>query len=280
MSASLFKSLQELQVDAQIELWTVDNSAKNGAIYRFHGQDQTGTDSAIEFDGQTYEAAPIEVTGIKQTSNGNPNPKLTIAKRLAVNLGLLVDPNLLLDATCTRVKTLAQYLPQGSSPDPTAVYPSVSFHIERLEVVTDQTVVYVLSDPTALPDVKLPGQTVHTNLCAACYRGPSCQYAGPPVTSRSGALFGPTVDRGTWDPATAYAQSDRVDILNPEGTPFAWVALQAVPAGIRPASLGADLYWELDSCASTISACKLRFDEQTEGLNFDNFPGASRVPSS
>lgn len=281
MSEQVFRAAQELDVDAPIELWTVDNSAKNGAVYRFHSQNKSGTDSSITFDGQVYEAAPVEVKGLKQSSNGPPRPTLSMAKALAVNLGLLVDPDLLLGAVATRVKTFAQHLPTGSDPDPTATFPTVVVYFEQLESVTDSGVTYLLSDPSALPSALFPRQNINANLCSACYRGGTCQYAGVPLTDKDGNLFTGTTDEGTWDFQTAYAQDDYISIVNQDGVPFVWVALIAVPAGVRPGSLGSDLYWSLDSCNKLLddTGCKLRFTA-AEGYPFDAFPGASLVPTS
>lgn len=279
MSATLFSDLQQLEVDAPVSLWIVDNSVNGGLIYYFHSSNANGIDTDLVFDGVTYAATPITVTGVEQTGQGKPKPKMSIGTLGAVGLGLLADFDLLLGASVTRIKTLAKYLDDGASPDTTAVWPTVKYFVEHLESVTDTVAVYRLADPTELPSVKIPRQVVLTNLCSACYRGETCQYAGNPVTDGNGAAFvGPFVDRGTWSSAASdYVAKDYVSINNPDGTPFVFVALQAVPTGLRPGSTGADAYWSLDSCLKRIADCELRFNAQTEGLNLDAFPGVARI---
>lgn len=281
MSATLFSDLQELEVDAPVALWTVDNAINGGVTYRFHSSNQNGVDTDIVFDGVTYTATPISVSGVEMTGQGKPKPKLSIGTLGAVGLGLLEDFDLLLGASCTRIKTLAKYLDNGSNPDTTAVWPTVKFFVEHLESVTDTVAIYRLADPTELPNVKIPRQVVLTNLCSACYRGETCQYAGDPVRDGTNASFGagPFTDRGTWSAATSnYVADDFVSINNPDGTPFVWVALQAVPTGLRPGSTGSASYWSLDTCFKKVTDCELRFNAATVGLPFDAFPGAARVP--
>lgn len=285
MSADLFTSLQELEVDAIVELWTVDNTVNGGTTYYFHSSNKNGLDTTITFDGVDYVATPINITGVEMSGAGKPRPKMAIGTLGAVGLGLLADFDLLLGATVTRTKTLAKYLDDGSEADTTAVWPTSVFFVEHLESVDDTVAVYRLADPTELPQVKIPRQVVLTNLCSACYRGETCQYAGDPVTDDTNATFGagPFTDRGTWNATTAdYVADDFVSINNPDGTPFVFVVpsvfVGSVAVGLRPGSSGSDLAWKLDTCFKKVADCELRFNSQTVGLNFDAFPGSARIP--
>lgn len=278
-AADLFEDLQSLSVDAPISLWTVDNSINGGSIYRFHSANQTGLSSDILFNGITYTAAPVMVRGVEETSSGKPRPTMIVGTQAAIELGLLTDPSGLLGAKATRIKTLAKYLDDGASPDPTSVYPSVSYFVEQLSEFTDTLATYRLADPTELPGVKLPRQRMLANLCSTCYRGETCQYTGDPVTDTSGVSFGagPFTDRGTWSDATAdYVADDYVTINSPDGSPMVWVALQSVPTGTRPGSSGSSAYWSLDVCFKRVADCELHFDA-ADGLPFDAFPGLARL---
>ncbi len=279
-TSDLFEDLQELEVDAMVELWTIDNSANGGATYRFHSSRKTGVSSDIDFNSITYSAAPIEVSDIEETSTGKPRSLMTIGTQAALELGLLTDPNLLLGATATRIKTLAQYLDDGDTPDPTSIYPTVSLVVEQLEDFTDTLAKFRLVDPSEVPGEKLPRQRMMSNLCSACYRGETCQYAGDPVRDATNTSFGagPFTDRGAWSSSTSdYVADDFVSVTNPDGAPSVWVALQAVPAGTIPGAAGSAAYWSLDTCFKKIEDCELRFDADTVGLNFDAFPGLAKI---
>jgi lambda family phage minor tail protein L len=279
-SADLFEDYQGLSVDAEVSLWTIDNTINGGTIYYFHSQEITGTSTDLTFDGQAYTAAPVLVKGVELNGNTSPRPKLSISTLAAVQLGLLEDPSLLLDAKCTRIRTLAKYLDGEPGADVTSIQDTIVFFVEHLESSTNEITIYKLAEPTELPDTNVPRQIVTTNLCQAQYRGETCQYAGDPLTNSAGIAFtGTFVDRSTWSATTSdYVAEDFVTLTSPDGTPFVFVALQSVPVAVRPGSSGAALYWSLDICRRTIAACKTRFPTHASiGLNFDAFPGSAKL---
>lgn len=285
MSAALFEDLQQMEVDAPIELWQVDNTANGGITYYFHSANTNGVTSDLDHDSITYSATALTVTGLGMTSQSKQKPKMAIGTAVAVVLNLLVDTDLLLGAKVTRIKTLAKYLDAGATPDATAIEPTVIFYVEQLESADESVVTYRLADPSDLPQVMLPRQIVTANLCTTCYRGETCQYAGDPVTDEDNSSFGvgPFTDRGTWNAATAdYVADDYVSINSPDGNPVVFVVPSAfvgsVTAGLRPLSTGSDLAWQMDVCHKKTDDCELRFNAQTVGLPFDAFPGVARLP--
>lgn len=285
-ASDLFRHLQQLEADADISLWTIDNSANGGTVYYFHSSNKNGIDTDLVHNSITYAATAIDISGIEQNGQTKPRPRMTLATLAAVQLGLLSDPDLLLGASCTRIKTRAKYLDAGSNPDPTAIEPTAKFFVQRLEKVVSKTsTTYQLSEPSDLPQTNVPRRRINANLCGVAYRGDVCQYAGDPKTDASGATFGagPWTDRGTWAAATSnYVADDYATINSPDGVPFVWVVPAAlvgsVPAGTRPGSTGSTSYWVLDVCLKRIADCGLRFDAAGAGLNFGGFPGAAQVP--
>jgi len=240
----IYADVQRLDIGELVDLYEIDLTALGGEHLRFHGYMQVGP---ITFGGQEYQAWPIQVEGLEQTSEGpQPNPTLTVS-----NIGSDVNGDAvpgLVSALCiqfqdmvgapvTMRRTLGRYLdavnyPDGNpDADSTQQSPPQRWEIESRLSEDDSVVAFELSNVLDAEGVQIPDLTVQTSICPwvrkGLYRGPYCGYTGA-------AMFD-LDDNPTTDPAK-------------------------------------------DRCPGRLSSCRLRaagFPDQV--VNFSGCPAAARI---
>lgn len=278
----LASDVQLLEVDAVVQLFTLDGTAKGGDVYRFH-REQAKTGSNLTGDlawgGITYNPRPIRIEGLDIKADGTKaRPKLRIANVEALVSGLIIGFDDLIGWKLTRKRTLAKYLDDGATPDTTQRFADDVYYIVQKESEDPRgEVVFVLGDPSDLPGISIPLRKFSAIYCGAEYRGEVCQYAGDPVAELDGTpITGPFVDRGIWDKTVAnYVAKNVVTLLSPDGVPHVFCARGAVPTGTHPSN---STYWAADRCTKKLPRCELTFGDDAE-LPFDAFLALQRIPS-
>lgn len=275
--------VQKLEVDAMIELFTLDVSPLGGSVFRFHNmqaKDPAGTNISltgdITFNSQTYAARPIKVEGIEYTGQGQkPRPRIRIANLEALVSGLVLDYDDLIGAIVTRTRTLRKFLDGQPGADPTAIFPTDTFYITQKEVEDHTVIVFSMADPTELQGVTLPNRKFIASACREQYRGEVCQYAGDPIYELDGTpITGPFNDCGTWNPAASYNAGDKVTQLAPDGVPHVFVA-RSFNVNVPVTN---NTYWKADRCSKTLARCKLTFGAAAS-LPYGGYPAINQLPS-
>lgn len=131
--------------------------------------------SDIQFNGNTYIAFPIEVTGIEFNADGALNrPELIIANISSTFLDEVgIDYNDVVGGKVTIRTTLSQYLGAGSDVE----FPKKKYTIDRMSSRTNTAVTYELAAPFDMTGVKIPNRQLLGKYCAWAYRGPGCPWS-------------------------------------------------------------------------------------------------------
>lgn len=170
--------------DTIVELFELDLSDITGEsldVYYFT-KDIFPDGRKLQWQGNTYEPFPIEITGFETTTKGSiPQPELTAANvlgTLASAVGAFDD---LVGAKVTRRRTLGKYLDNGTSPNASEEFPPDIYYIERKTSESNLSITWQLASKIDLEGLQLPRRVVTQNYCVWKYRGSECGYTGPPV---------------------------------------------------------------------------------------------------
>lgn len=175
--------VQQLTPGPILEFWELNATSIGGGIVRFQGQQE----GKIWWQGQEYDAWPIHGEGFERTSDQQPTPKLLVGnvdRSITILCQALDD---LVGATLTRRRTFAKYLDavnfsEGNpTADPTKEFAPELWFIERKSAESFEAVEFELSSALDFNGVKLPRRQIIANQCPFAYRGPLCNYTGPPV---------------------------------------------------------------------------------------------------
>ena len=182
--------IQALAGEALIELFVVDATPLGGVVSRFHA----GTNQlkgSVVWQGQTYPAMPIEVTGFELTGKGTlPRPTLRV-QNVDGLIGALVDTyDDLIGAVVTRKRTFVKYLdavnfPGGVNPtaDAAAAFPDDVYSVNRKSSHTKHQIEFELASSFDIQGVKLPRRHIIQHTCLWGYRSAECSYVGGPVAT-------------------------------------------------------------------------------------------------
>lgn len=209
--ASLTSALQEIAPGAVIELFQLElNAAQHGVnqTYYFHaGVNEVLTD--IIWNGQAYQALPIQAEGFEYNGNGQlPRPKLRASNLLGtITTILALLPEGLEGAKVTRIRTLRRFLdeenfapsdaflledgsyllyedgtriflePTNATADPYAEWPREIYFVDRKSAETRDVVEFELASVFDLAGVRAPKRQCVTR-CQWVYRSAECSYTG------------------------------------------------------------------------------------------------------
>lgn len=175
--------VQQLAPGPILEFWELNATSIGGGIVRFQGQQ----DGKVWWQGQDYDAWPVQGEGFERTSDQQPTPKFRVGnvdRSITILCQALDD---LVGATLTRRRTFAKYLDavnfsEGNpTADPTKEFAPELWFIERKSAESFEAVEFELSSALDFNGVKLPRRQIIANQCPFVYRGPLCNYTGPPV---------------------------------------------------------------------------------------------------
>lgn len=179
--------LGKLQRPARIELFKIDATELGGSIVYLHNGTNNNHNGPLVWQGQAYQAFPIEGSGWdKSTTGPMPRPLLKVSNAFGLVGGLVREFRGLRGAKVIRKQVLATYLDEvnfeGGNPyaDPNAGWPDELWKIDRRAPSDHRVVTFELASPMDVADVMLPRRQV-LDICTVEYRGPECGYTGGPV---------------------------------------------------------------------------------------------------
>ena len=173
-SAAVSPELQSLEPSAIIELFkfsfdknvntfTTEQIANGDDVYYYHaGTNEIKTD--IVFNGQSYTALPVKVTGFNKTTRGTlPRPKFEIANTDSAISALIILYNPI-HAELLRIKTCKKFLDavnftsgSNSTADPTAIFEADDrWYVDRVVNENPNTVVLELTGKIDMTNLRLP----------------------------------------------------------------------------------------------------------------------------
>lgn len=226
-----------------VVMYELDLTARGGTIQRFtpmvNNPGGGGSMTPLMFDGNAYQPIPIIAKGFEKSAKGQlARPTLSIGNVTNIGTQLLRDFDGLRGVPLTRIRTLAQYLDGGATPDPGQVLPREEYIIARKTQHNRLLVEFELRAAIDIEGVVIP-KRVLLRQCSARYRVWN-ETLGDFVVSES-------------DMACPYAGDDFWDSTD----------LPTADPG-------------LDRCSKSIRGCQARFGERAV-LPFMGFPGAARA---
>jgi len=255
-----FEELQKLAPTAIIDLFEVrlaegingdGNFFNNGTgqspnrviTLRYHA----GTNQLVNniiFDGETYSAVPVEMTGLETSGKGIiARPTLKVANANGAISSLIVDQNIIpLKAQIVRIRTFKKFLDASNfsggnaTADPAAKTEEI-WYIDRVAEENLEFVEFELTAKLDLTNLELPRRQV-TEFCPWKYRGDECGYV-----------------------AKRYFQVDDIEISK------ALMQSLATTNGLT-FDRAVDKF---DVCGKRITSCRLRFPKN-EGKNGEGLP--------
>jgi hypothetical protein len=195
--SEMFQELLSSNPYAIIELFELHLDATlhgSSEIIRFHaGVNQTSTSGDVYWQGNPYQALPIEVEGFEYMGNGQlPRPKVRVSNLLgsisALLLGVneITPGNDLTGAKFIRIRTLSRFLDPvnfegGINPygiPANEEMPREIYYIDRKSLENREIVEFELAAIFDLAGVRAPKRQVIANICQWKYRSAECGYTG------------------------------------------------------------------------------------------------------
>ena len=182
---AIASEIQKLAPSSVIELFVLDLALFGQGPVRFHA----GTNALqqrVVWQGNAYEAFPIEVEGFEFNGNGQvPRPRLRVANVTGTITALVLTYQDLIGAKITRKRTLAKYLDAQNFPgalnataDPSGEFADDIYYVDRKSRETRDVVEFELAASFDLEGVSLPRRQIVQNVCPWRYRASECSYTG------------------------------------------------------------------------------------------------------
>jgi lambda family phage minor tail protein L len=248
-----FEELQKLEPSAVIDLFEIRLTKRINNVketLRYHAGTNELT-APIEFNGNTYVAAPVEVSGFESSAKGTiARPTLKVANANGAISSLIVQQNYNpLKAEVVRIRTFKKFLDAANfsggnaTADPDAKTEEI-WYIDRVSSENLQFVEFELTAKLDMANLELPRRKV-TEFCPWKYRGKRCTYDG-----------------------NRYYRVDDVEISKEEMEGLAAINGLTFDEAVN----------KFDNCGKRVSSCRLRFPDN-EGDNnialpFGGFLGA------
>lgn len=237
MTPEIAAQSQSLTPGTLIELFILDLTPIGTAV-KYYFTPTGMPDYTVRFDGEDYTYAPISLTGIERTINGDPpNPRAMLPNMDKFTSALVVQYNDLVGAQVTRMRTYKDFLDGEPLADPLAVISRDLYTIEQKLNLNNIFGEFALRPLYALDGKYLPGRVCLKEVCMHRYRLMDPVTGEPDYTKATCPYVG-----------TTYFMRD--------GT--------------------ATLDARLDACGKSLNDCTERFGEAGV-LPFRGFPGMSRT---
>lgn len=186
---SLLGQLQQLNGGSVFVGFELDatNHAGGPHVYFHAGTNEFNT--AVVWQGITYQPFPIECSGFEWDSTKVTRPKMTISNVSGYISALCEEFDDLVNAKIIRRSTKVQNLDAvnfvGGNPsaDPEDQFPDELWFITQKLSENKNVVEFELGSPLDLQDKSLPNRQVIANSCPWQYRGEGCNYSGGAVAT-------------------------------------------------------------------------------------------------
>lgn len=226
---------QQAVTSALIDLYRLDLSRFNSGIIRFAAENGRGG-KPVSFGGELYFPHQVNITGFGKNTQGQfARPKMQVGNLNTAFSALIIGGKDLVGCELTRIRTFADFLDDGGTPDPHQHFPLEVYRIERK---TAHNNVYIEWELASIIDVEgalLPRRQILRQHCDYIYR--------------------------KWD-----LEKSRWIYGSVLGCPYCGDGMYTT-AGVatdNPVQ---------DRCGKSLSACRLRFGRNAP-LPFRGFPGA------
>lgn len=164
--------IQTLTPGSRVVLYELDATGIGGELTRW-APELNELGQPIVFQGQTYNAFPLEAEGFERTTDGPvPSPKLR-ASNLDGQVGAMCrEFGDLVGATVTRRTTLVKFLDavnfaSGVNPNAGAYeFPPETWVIEQKTAETREVIEWELTSVSDASGRTLPGRKMHVDTCA------------------------------------------------------------------------------------------------------------------
>jgi lambda family phage minor tail protein L len=276
-----------------LSLYELDATSVGGPQLFFHDGLANNFQNLV-FNGISYTAFPIEMTGFEYDGKGSlPRPKLRASNIRGFVSAYILSSGDLVGAKFIRRRVFARFIdavnfPNGVNPygsaDPTAAYADDIFYVNRKVTENNDYVEFELATALEIDNVKLPRRQIFAHICGFKYRDSSCGYSGAPVADKNNNKFSDyygftLVDKGEYSAATTYNQGDYVYLVsNLQQTLGQRIFFVCSANGIVGADKGPmknSSSWIPDFCSKMIVGCRCRYPSPVT-LPFGGFPGVSR----
>jgi lambda family phage minor tail protein L len=166
------------------------------------------TDQPIYFGGTAFEPVDFEATGFEFNGKGPlPTPHIRVSNTHKTLSGIVIDLKDLRGAKLTRIRTYSDFLDNGETPDPTALFAYDIYYVERKVAHNKRFIEFEMSAAIDQQGQKLPRRQVIREICTHDYRKwvngafdysrATCPYDGVPNGSfdRNGVACADSADR-------------------------------------------------------------------------------------
>lgn len=169
MHQSIAEQVQSFATGDLVTLYQLDTALLGGPVFAF--TDSTDNGSPVIFDGITYSPIDLESDGWEANGQGSfPTPTLRISNTNRIIGAAVITYNDLVGAKVTRLRTFRQFLDNGTTPDPTAMFPSDIYYVERKVAHNKIFVEWELSATMDQQGRQLPARQCLKNACTHTYR--------------------------------------------------------------------------------------------------------------
>lgn len=195
--SEMFQELLSSNPYAIIELFELhlrqDLHGSDEIVYFHAGANEKATTGEVIWQGNTYQALPIEADGFEYNGTGQlPRPTLRVANLLGTVSALLLGVNSftpgndLTGAKVIRIRTLSRFLDPANFENDVNPYgtpaneemPREIYYIDRKSVENRDIVEFELAAVFDLAGVRAPKRQVIANICQWKYRSAECGYTG------------------------------------------------------------------------------------------------------
>ncbi|WP_374374522.1 phage minor tail protein L [Dongia sp.] len=207
----LAADLQSTSPGAFVSLYQLDLTDLGGTVVYFTPMTRAlgnGEYGLVAYGGIEYVPLAIRISGIEKSADGAmARPRIEISNITKQASVLIRDYQNLKRAKVTRIRTMAQYLDHGESPDPDDHFPAEQWVVARKVEHNRIRAVFELRAPIDLEGQFIPKRTV-LRMCTARYRrrvGPSwvyddsemaCPYSGSAMfNERNEPVTNPALDK-------------------------------------------------------------------------------------
>ena len=125
----------------------------------------------VSFQGNIYTPMPIEMSGMEWSGQGKlPRPTLRISNIGGLASALVIAHGDMLGATVTRIRTLREFLDDGTTPDPTSFTEPEIFTLDRKSSMTKHQVEWECAAKLDQQGIKIPRRLMIRDTCSLVYR--------------------------------------------------------------------------------------------------------------
>lgn len=204
---TISRDIQKPFVGQLVTLFELDcTHLPNGLILYFTSSAYSS--SEIRWNGKVYTPIEIEAEGFEMDSQSAfPTPKLRLTNVTSLATSLVVSYGDMIGSQVRRIRTFAQYLDDGDTPDPTAIFMPDVYVIEQKTSHTNVSIEWKLSVILDQQGIQIPSFQLVRDYCSHVFRyydpidevmkyeRATCPYTGSYYTIDNVATSDPLLDR-------------------------------------------------------------------------------------